>query len=183
MKAVEQNSDLLNEIADAYLTTPGDARDAWQVIGICLAAERDLPDWVKGYLIGASAKVAKLVDMGETEKLGPDRLAWPRAASALGFYPESADHQTKPKWAFYDSLTVYSVIAGWQGQAAKEGRKLSLAKCFKRYVDEHLNYAGDEQTIKTTYYRGKAIAEAEIGLSEAIAERGSPLHIKTLDAT
>lgn len=172
MKAVEQNSDLLNEIADDYLTTPGDARDAWQVIGICLADGRDLPDWVKGYLLRVSAKVAQLEDMGRTEKLGPERLEWPCAASALSFYPESVDVQTKPRWAYYDSLTVFEVVTGWQRKAAKEGRKLSLAKCFKRYVDERLKGNGDEQTIKTTYYRGKAIAEDEIALLGAVAERG-----------
>lgn len=163
MKAVEQNSDDLNEIADAYLTTPGDARDAWQVIGICLAAGRDLPEWVKGYLLRVSGRVATV----DRTRDGSDAVAM-----ALAFHLESADHQTKPKWAYYDSLTVYSVIAGWKGQAAKDGRKLSLAKCFKRYVDERLKGTGDEQTIKTTYYRGRAIAEDEIALLGAVAERG-----------
>ncbi len=67
---------------------------------------------------------------------------------------------------------MFSVIAGWQREAVNEGRKLSLAKCFKRYVDERLKGTGDEQTIKTTYNRGKAIAEDEIELLGAIAERG-----------
>lgn len=163
MKSVEQNSDDLNEIAEAYLMTPGEARDAWQVIGTCLADGRDLPDWVKGYLLRVSGRVATV----DRTRDGSDAVA-----TALGFHLESADHQTKPKWAFYDSLAVYSVIAGWQGQAAKEGRKLTLAKCFKRYVDESLKGTGDEQTIKTTYYRGKAIAEDEIALLGVVAERG-----------
>lgn len=167
--AVEQNSSFLNEIAEDYLTTPGDARDAWQVIGACLADGRDLPDWVKNYLLDASAKVARLD--------GLDGVA-----SAFGFHPETIEVQTRPPKAYYDSLTVFSVVAGWRREAQNAGKKLSLSECFGIYVSKHLTDRENEETVKTAYYRGKAIAEAEIGLSEVIAERGSPLHIKTLDA-
>ena len=162
MKAVEQKSDDLNQIAEDYLTTPGDARDAWHVIGACVAAGRELPEWVKAYLLAASGKIAAV----ERTRDGSDAVA-----TALGFHLESADQQTKPKWAYYDSLTVYSVIVGWQRKAADEGRKLSLATCLKRYVDERLKGTGDEQTVKTTYYRGKAIAENEMRFLDVAALR------------
>jgi len=157
--AVEQNSDDLNEIADAYLTTPGDARDAWQVIGTCLADGRDLPDWVKGYLLRVSAKVARIDDLDAV-------------AGAFGFYPESVEVQTRPPKAYYDSLTVFSVIAGWRREAHNAGRKVSLADCFARYVSERLGDRENEETVKTAYYRGKEIAEDEIALLGAIVERG-----------
>lgn len=156
--AVEQNSGLLNEIAEDYLTTPGDARDAWQVIGICLADGRDLPDWIREYLLNASANVARLESLDGV-------------ATALGFYPESVDVQTKPKKAMWDSLTIFSVIAGWRREAHNAGDKLSLADCFARYVTERLNDRDHEETVKTAYYRGKAIAEDEIGLLDMVAKR------------
>lgn len=159
MKAVEQNFDDLNEIAEAYLTTPGDARDAWQVIGTCLADGRELPEWVKAYLLRVSAKVARID--------GPDGVA-----AAFDFHPESVDVQTKPKKALWDSLTVFSVIAGWRREARNSGQKLSLAACFARYVSERLNDRDNEETVKTAYYRGKEIAEDEIALLGAVAERG-----------
>lgn len=170
MEAVEQNPDHLNEIADATLTTPGDARDAWRVIGECLAEGVDLPDWVKDYLLGVSAKVAGLQDAGSVETLG-NGVKWPSIASALGFYPESADVQTKPKKAMWDSLTVFSVIAGWRLEAHNAEKKLSLEEYFKRYVLERLNDRDHEETVKTAYYRGRAIAEAEIGLLDAVEAR------------
>lgn len=157
MKAVEQNSDDLNEIAEAYLTTPGDARDAWQVIGTCLSDGRDLPDWVKAYLLRVAGNVARLEGLG---------------GAAFGFHPESMDVQTRPPKAYYDSLTVFSVIAGWRREACNAGRKLSLADCFARYVIEHLTDRENEETVKTAYYRGKAIAEDEIALLGAVAEGG-----------
>lgn len=159
MKAVEQSSDLLNEIAGAYLTTPGEARDAWQVIGTCLADGRDLPDWVKAYLLRVSAKVARIN--------GVDGVA-----GAFEFHPESVDVQTRPPKAYYDSLTVFSVIAGWRREAHNAGRKVSLADCFARYVSECLGDRENEETVKTAYYRGKEIAEDEIALLWAVAERG-----------
>ena len=63
--------------------------------------------------------------------------------------------QTKPKYAYYDSLTVFSVIA-----------------CFRRYVSEYLTDRENEETVKTAYFRGKAIAEDEIALLGAVTERG-----------
>ena len=160
MKAVEQNSDLLNEIAEAARTIPGDARDAWQVIGARLAAGHDLPTWVKEYLRDSAANVACLDNLEGT-------------ASAFGFYPDSDDAQTKPKKALWDSLTVFSVIAGWRREAHNAGHKLSLEACFKRYILERLNDRDHEETVKTAYYRGRAIAEAEIGLLDALAARGA----------
>ena len=80
--------------------------------------------------------------------------------------------QTKPKKALWDSLTVFSVIAGWRRETRNTGRKLSLAACFARYVSERLNDRNNEETVKTAYYRGKAIAEDEIALLGAVAERG-----------
>lgn len=93
-------------------------------------------------------------------------------AEAFEFQPESIEVQTKPKKALWDSLTVFSIIAGWRREAHNAGQKLSLAHCFARYVSEHLNDLDNEETVKTAYYRGKAIAEAEIGLSAALAQRG-----------
>lgn len=172
MEAVEQNSDLLNEIAVAARTTPGDARDAWRVIGVCLADGRELPDWVKEYLRGASAKVALLEDAGSVEQLG-NGVAWPRIATALGLYLNSEEIQTHPPKAHYDSLTVFSTIAAWRLEAHKKGGKLSLLKCFEQYINDVLEGDGEEETVKTAYYRGRAIAEAEIGLLDAVAARSA----------
>ena len=173
MEAVEQNTDLLNEIAEAALTTPGDARDAWRVIGACLAGGRELPDWVKEYLRGASAKVALLEDAGSVlEQLG-NGVAWPRIATALGLYLNSEEIQTHPPKAHYDSLTIFSTIATWRLEAHKKGDKVSLLKCFEQYINDVLDGDGEEETVKTAYYRGRAIAEAEIGLLDAVAERGA----------
>ena len=80
--------------------------------------------------------------------------------------------QTKPKYAYYDSLTVFSVIAGWRREARNAGRKLSLVACFRRYVSEYLTDRENEETVKTAYFRGKAIAEDEIALLWAVTERG-----------
>lgn len=158
MKAVEQNSDFLNEIADAAITTPGDARNAWRVISVCFTEGRDLPDWIRAYLQTTAGKIetSKHEDM----------------AMALGFYPEAKEPQTKSAKAFYDSLAVFSVIAGWRREAVNEGLKVSLADCFERYVSVHLNDREHEETVKTAYYRGKTIAEAEIELSTLLEEQG-----------
>ena len=83
--------------------------------------------------------------------------------------------QTRPPKAYYDSLTVVSVIEGWRREARNAGRKLPLADCFARYVSERLNDRDNEETVKTAYYRGKAIAEDEIALLGAVAERGVSL--------
>ncbi len=158
MKAVEQNLDFLNEIADSAITTSGDARDAWRVIGVCLNEGRDLPEWIKAYLQTTAGKV-------ETSKHEDMALA-------LGFYPESEETHTKPAKAYYDSLTVFSVITGWRREAVNDGRKVSLADCFERYVIEHLNEREHEETVKTAYYRGKKIARAEIELSNVLEKKG-----------
>jgi hypothetical protein len=131
-----------------------------------------LPDWVKEYLWGASAKVALLEDSGSVEQLG-NGVAWPRIATALGLYPDSEEIQTHPPKAHFDSLTVFSTIAAWRLAALNKGKKESLLKCFERYINEVLDGDGEEETVKTAYYRGRAIAEAEIGLLDAIAERGA----------
>ena len=115
--------------------------------------------------------MAGLQDAGSVATLGNGEV-WPSIAKALGFYPESVDVQTRPPKAYNDSLTVFSVIAGWRREAHNAGRKLSLASCFARYVSERLNDRDNEETVKTAYYRGKDIAEDEIRQSEALATRG-----------
>lgn len=157
MKAVEQNSNSLNEIAEAFVTTKSGARDAWRVIEICLTEDCELPEWVKAYLVKAAGKVQQ----AELENM----------AAALEIHPESEDFETKPTKAYFDSLTVFSVVAGWRREAENAGKKVSLESCFERYVTERLSDRDHEATVKTAYYRGEAIAKNEIALSDMIAKR------------
>jgi hypothetical protein len=161
--AVEQNPDFLNEITDDWFKFPGDAHHAWKVVTRCVDEGREIPDWVKRYL----RKVAVFTEGFDRHRDGTDGLA-----NALGFFPESEEPQTRPAKALYDSLDVFSTIAAWRLKAHNNGEKLSLLTCFERYINEKLNGRGEEETIKTAYYRGKAIAEDEIAFGEMMAERG-----------
>lgn len=49
-----------------------------------------------------------------------------------------------------------------------EGKKPSLQACFERYINEFLNGRGEEETLKTAYYRGLRIAQNEIAFMETV---------------
>ncbi len=123
------------------------------MIGACLAAGRDLPDWVKSYLRRVAGNVS------EVEGL----IALP-----FEFFPESEDVPTRRKKGFYDDLAVFSVIEGWRLKAHNAGKKLSLQKCFADYVIECEKGNAEEETVKTAYYKGRAIAQGELDLAEAM---------------
>lgn len=136
--AVEQNSDELNEIADAWFEDVGDAEKAWKVTARCIDEGRMFPKWVLRYLRGLADNPPLTVE------------------------PERA-----PSKAYYDPMEVFSVVTQW-GQA--DGKKPSLEKYFERYINERLGGRGEEQTIKTAYYRGLRIAQNEIDFMQMLAE-------------
>ncbi|MEL7445475.1 MAG: hypothetical protein AAGK02_06645 [Pseudomonadota bacterium] len=133
--AVEQNSDLLNELADDWLNEEGDAERAWEVIARCIDEERQFPTWVLRYLR--------------------------RVADNPPLPVEGAERVTKE---YYDAMDVFSTVTAW-----RQKEKLSLQKCFARYINERLNGRGEEETIKTAYYRGLRMAENEIAFMEALS--------------
>ncbi|PZQ96724.1 MAG: hypothetical protein DI533_14130 [Cereibacter sphaeroides] len=161
--AVEQNSDFLNEFARAGEAHIEDAQQTWALIARCISEQRDLPRSAKCYL-------AKVAAFAMTFERSPSRAAErsdsDRLADALGFYRE---REYRPSKATLDGLEVFSTVTRWR----RQGNSLSLEECFERYINELLDGDGEEQTIKTSYYRGKAMAEAEIELSGMIIARGS----------
>jgi hypothetical protein len=112
---------------------------------------------VKRYLLRVAGKFAQVDDL---------------VAVSFEFYPAFTDAKTRPLKGYYDSLTVFSIIAEWRLEANNVGGKLSLEKCFLRYIRERTQPRGNLETVKTAYYRGRAIAEDEIALLEAVANRG-----------
>lgn len=123
------------------------------MIGACLTAGRDLPDWVKAYLLRVAGNVAEVNGL---------------VAPPFEFYPESEDVQTRRKKGFYDDLAVFSLIEGWRLEAHNADKKLTLQECFERYVIECEKGNAEEETIKTAYYKGRAIAANELALAEAM---------------
>lgn len=67
--------------------------------------------------------------------------------------------------AFYDPIEVFSTVTAWR---QVEGKKPSLLNCFERYINECKSGRGEEETIKTAYYRGLRMAENEILLMRTI---------------
>lgn len=77
--------------------------------------------------------------------------------------PQEAD--APPSKAFYDPIAVFSTVTAWRQVA---GKKPSLQECFGRFINEHLNGRGEEETIKTSYYRGLRMAQNEIAFMETL---------------
>lgn len=134
---VEQNSDELNEIADAWFEDAGDTRKAWEVIARCIDEEREFPAWVLLYL---------------------------RHVADDPPLPEEPEPQ--PTKAFYDPMDVFSTVTQWRQVKSK---KPSLLSCFERYINECEGGRGEEETIKTAYYRGLRIAQNEIAFMGIVA--------------
>jgi len=137
--AVEQNSELLNELANDWFEAAGDAAKAWEVIARCIDERRNFPAWVLRYLR--------------------------RLADDPPLPEEPEPHPTK---AYYDPMDIFSTVTQWR---QVEGKKPSLQVCFGRYINECLNGRGEEETIKTAYYRGLRMAQNEIAMMEALAAR------------
>ncbi|MEM7441406.1 MAG: hypothetical protein AAF393_17580 [Pseudomonadota bacterium] len=81
--------------------------------------------------------------------------------------PIPPEPQEKPTKAYYDPIEIFSTVTGWR-QAEK---RTSLQKCFERYINERLNGHGEEETLKTAYYRGRRMAENEIALTQALSQQ------------
>lgn len=162
---MSSEDDFLNEIGEAWFDDPGEGHHAWAVIAECLDEGRKLPAWVLRYLRG----IAGFVEQWDRARDGTDVLA-----EVLGFEGETPDVQTKPPKAKHDSLDVFSTVAGWRVEAHNAGTKLSLQACFERYINECLGGEGEEETLKTAYYRGKPIAEEELHREAQLIERGWP---------
>ena len=79
--------------------------------------------------------------------------------------PIPTEPQKKPTKAYYDPIDVFSTVTAW-----RQAEEISLEDCFERYLNDRLNGNGEEQTLKTTYYRGLRMAQNEIALMQAIAE-------------
>ena len=71
--------------------------------------------------------------------------------------PVSQEPEQQPSKAFYDPIEVFSTVTAWR---QIEGKKPSLLACFERYINERLKGGGEEETIKTAYYRGLARMKA-----------------------
>ncbi|WP_170571179.1 hypothetical protein [Ruegeria atlantica] len=69
--------------------------------------------------------------------------------------------------AYYDPMDVFSLVSQWR---QVDGKKPSLEKCFEQYINERLGGRGEEQTVKTAYYRGLRIAQNEIKFMQMLAE-------------
>lgn len=132
--AVEQNSNLLNELANDWFEVEGDAEHAWQVIARCIDEGRSFPAWVLPHI----RRVA-------------DDPPLPR------------EPKEKPTKAYYDPIEVFSIVAAW-----RQAEKVSLQSCFERYINEQLGGNGEEETLKTAYYRGLRMAWNEIALMQAV---------------
>lgn len=137
--AVEQNPDVLNEIADAWFDEAGDARKAWEVIARCIDEERVFPAWVLRFL----------------RRVADDP-------------PLPEEPEPQPTKAYYDPMGVFSVVTAWR---QVEGKKPSLLACFERYINECEGGRGEEETIKTAYYRGLRIAQNEIAFMGTLLGR------------
>jgi hypothetical protein len=133
---VEQNSDELNEIADAWFDDAGDAAKAWEVIAHCIDEGRSFPAWVLHYL----------------RRLADDP-------------PLPQEPEPRPSKAYYDPMEIFSTVTHWR---QVEDKKPTLQACFERYINECLNGRGEEETLKTAYYRGLRIAQNEIAFMQAV---------------
>lgn len=89
--AVEQNSDELNEIADAWFEDAGDPEKAWQVIARCIDEGRAFPEWVLIYL----------------RRLADDP-------------PLPEDSGSSPSKAFYNPMDVFSMVTRWRQVEGKK---------------------------------------------------------------
>jgi len=136
--AVEQNLDVLNELADAWFIEEGDADRAWKVVARCIDEERTFPAWVLGYL-------RQLADNPPVQ---------------------SEPDQSSSK-AYYDPIEVFCTVTAWR---RTEGKKPSLLNCFERYINERCSGQGEEETIKTAYYRGLRFAQNEIAFMQAVTD-------------
>ncbi|MBO6605131.1 MAG: hypothetical protein JJ949_18070 [Roseicyclus sp.] len=80
--------------------------------------------------------------------------------------PLPQEPEPRPSKAFYDPMDVFAMVTQWR---QVEGKKPPLQECFGRYINECLNGRGEEETIKTAYYRGLRIAQNEIAFMESIS--------------
>ena len=80
--------------------------------------------------------------------------------------PLPQERRPTPTKAFYDPMDVFSTVTAW-----RQVGRISLQRCFERYINERLNGRGEEETLKTAYYRGLRMAENEIAFMDAIAKR------------
>lgn len=80
--------------------------------------------------------------------------------------PLPPEREVKPSKEYYDAMDVFSTVTAW-----RQAEKVSLQKCFERYINDMLRGRGEEETIKTAYYRGMRMAKNEIAFMEAIANR------------
>ena len=80
--------------------------------------------------------------------------------------PLPIEPEAKPSKEFYDAIDVFSTVAAW-----RQAEKISLQKCFARYINDRLKGRGEEETLKTAYYRGLRLAQNEIAFLEAIAAK------------
>lgn len=79
--------------------------------------------------------------------------------------PLPPEPDERPSKAYYDPVEIFSTVTQWR---QVEGKKPSLQACFERFINECLNGRGEEETLKTTYYRGLRIAQNEIAFMETV---------------
>lgn len=137
--AVEQNPDLLNEIADTWFEEEGDDAKAWEVVARCIDDGHRFPAWALRYL----------------RRVADDP-------------PLPEEPEPQPTKAFYDPMDVFSTVTQWR---QVEGKKPSLLSCFERYINDYKDGRGEEETIKTAYYRGLRIAQNEIAFMGELATK------------
>jgi hypothetical protein len=158
---MDENSNLLDEMARDSKRAPGDAKKAWLLLADAID-ETDLPMWVTGY-VKRSASVVASYDMEGGDQAG--------LAHMLGFYKEKEE----PQPSGYD----YDHILEWFTQRMTEkverGERINISETASKYVEEVCNMNGNPDSVRKAYEKARARLnkqfEQEIELQRLLPKR------------
>lgn len=127
------------------LESLGDARAAWDAVQYCIRREVPFPQWVLDYLAETGSRLDDYLD--NRDERSPTSLIY-----ALGFDKlhtmETYDHDHDPE-------VVFETINTW----IIDGEVKNKSEGARRYHAERWNGAGDPESVRKAFYRGKKYSE------------------------
>lgn len=158
---MDENSNLIDEMANDSERAPGDAQKAWRLLAAHCDGT-DLPGWVKAY-VKRSASVVAGYDMAAGDQA--------QLAHMLGFYKEKESPQ--PSGYNYDHVLEWFIER--MTERAEKGERLNISRIANEYVDEVCNMNGNPDSVRKAYEKARARFDArlkqDIELQQLLANR------------
>ncbi|KPN62275.1 hypothetical protein SAMN04488527_109100 [Aliiroseovarius crassostreae] len=139
---MDENSNLLDEMARDAEREPGDAKKAWRLLATHIS-ETSLPNWVKEY-VQKSARAVSEYDMEDGDQA--------QLAHRLGFFRE-VDFNPG---ANYDLDDIFDWFTTRMMKDVGEGKKINISRTAREYREENRMFSSSPGGIRKAYEKARA---------------------------